>query len=689
MTSKFLNNYLDEYDFDAGKDVICDTIFSNFKFEGEKAEFLRDVELPLVIYTPSFGSGLQEMFSYVDYKGDIIFFSGPLVIEGVREKRNGTLALVFRYLKANYALIANVVYPTSLPMGRYEVIGDLIYAIDFPVKGWAHIGGSHCEVIWDPFVTMDTFVYDPLKMEGAILLIGGFQFKWKEVWTVDVVVTDCVGSMIKVMGRLIECGALVRAGDVVEVAVEGPTFIRVRSDKKKGQETGSILNATPFSWFKETVPMQSKVVKTVRRHTFCFHDFQTKRLRDLFKRPATFSYIARGVKNVKCEHRCTGCLQLKDAGRDFADNLNELYPLRLATMEESKKLSGDGCLLDYYTSIVVGEGYTFDRMVAEIKDLPVNVKFSRGYDFLLEGVNHVKVVEFCGPRANIQGKPLTRSNDLGEMNRNWYVSMFPNNIHSITDLSLRKYLAALRPGAKVLVKTNDALYDGDIMKFHYVCDLYYNRIFLTYDQYVAKNIITLRTKDVLDGIFSAHCFLDKENTVGFDNLRVYSQVWVKKQRAEQKLRSAYVTVLGDKGKKFREENLQEEMDKLAVIWKNASKEELRYWSSRVLSGYDRALVPVPLDQAVVKKAPTFKASLDVPIFIDKQYKIFKSAEEALDAMMKEEFSGKIMTVPVATGCFNSRLAPPYSYLENDVRVFFDRLVLKGRLTKWGNEYGVV
>lgn len=688
---------LESFDFNFGKKEAAMVAFANFPDGTVLDDFLSGVTFPRMLYTPSFHSEMQDDFAYRDYAGLLNTTYGEMyVIEGVREKRDGVLAIVFSYKTKCYALIENKVYDTTLKVGRYEVCAGKVYAIDYPASGFVTIGGSIYEVIWEDFTTVDTFGYNKDRMEGVVVLVSGVQFKWKEVWTLDLKVLDADGVRIKVMDAYVTCGAAVKPGDIVEIAVETMSFVRVRPDKKSSQSVRGILNAMPFSFFYEAVERRERRLMTKPNLEFCPHTgFYSDFLKEMFDKPRTWEMVLSYNDGVAAVTSCAHCHTLCKMGNYVTDLNNRLAPRSYASLAAVRKDNGDTELFDYYSSVILGDGFTFQQLKDNLGLLPLCVRYSKGYDFLLDSLDHTKVVEFCGPRINLKGKVMKSSNDLFAFSNLGDYYMFPSNIHSLSDKALLKFLEGLRPGTKVLLKTNDAVLKGDILRYYYVSEVYYSRRYCTYNQYLDRTIIHPRSKSILDGLMSQYCYIEKETRPGYDNLKMYSQVWVKRREDIFELKKALVPIIDVKQRCFVDTSLLAESEKLAALWPFASPQEINYWASRLLEGVPLDMVPIPKSHysGDVEKFGRLKTKVNrsafVIITINGISSQHHNGKEAFLRYLGAKYKCSVIYPDKVLGGFNHALRPPVRYTLDDVRRFLDLLLQEKKVNKLGDDYELV
>lgn len=236
--------------FSKSKKSVSNSDFPSY-FDVDFLSTIDGVVLPVDLFTPSFDSTMQLDCAYRDRRGAIVTLSGDgsNLIEGVREKRDGHLVVVFSINSSNYAWVADSLRETDLYVGTYEFFNNKVYAFDSVScfnKTVCNIGGVGYPLVYDDFLTLDSFLYRDY-MEGVICLVRGKQFKWKECWTLDLRVDDVRGNTVNVLGSWIVVPEQCLIGDIIEVTTAPARFVKKRPDKCKAQSGDGIFSAAPFS----------------------------------------------------------------------------------------------------------------------------------------------------------------------------------------------------------------------------------------------------------------------------------------------------------------------------------------------------------------------------------------------------------------------------------------------------------
>jgi hypothetical protein len=214
---------------------------------------------PSELSTPSFDYLMQCDFGYNSVDGSFVSVTGcTYIIDGVREKRDGQLATVFSLDATNYCMLDGSVRETDLLVGQYEFFQGKFYAFNRynACNKVCKFGCAEFGLCYDEFVPVDSFFYDATKMEGVIVSVFGKQYKWKQMWTVDVAVDAVRGFEVSILGHWIQTEFSCLVGDIVELIVSTNTIYRKRPDKVIPQSPYGLLSAAPFSDFYSEIELK-------------------------------------------------------------------------------------------------------------------------------------------------------------------------------------------------------------------------------------------------------------------------------------------------------------------------------------------------------------------------------------------------------------------------------------------------
>jgi hypothetical protein len=212
---------------------IDDLIHYRIVYEGK----ILKVRLPAFIKTPSFGSEMQRSFSCV-CDGKIRTITGSkYLIQKARPKLDGELVYIVKIGVLSYALHLGKKYIVEGRVGRYEKFNGKFFDLDhIRVQKIKWIDNNVYEVMPRGWVEFDDL--DKIGNDGAIVLVGGVQYKFKNKWTMDLdyVTYESLG------------GNDIMFEGICEFDMDF-NFVRSRPDKTRGENPIGLMNADSVSLF--------------------------------------------------------------------------------------------------------------------------------------------------------------------------------------------------------------------------------------------------------------------------------------------------------------------------------------------------------------------------------------------------------------------------------------------------------
>jgi len=197
--------------------------------------------------TPSLVDELKDLSFMSDGKQILVSGNGTYCITSMRDKLDGTLYTVFKIHDQCWAFGGGSLHETTLPVGRYEKIGQVFYILDDVNPGKYFFSRAPVEAVehrwFEPVSYIQAYKLKG-EGEGIICKIGDLQYKIKRSWTIDVAVRRADDNVVYTdAGDFSRHRVNAKIGQIVECDIRSMNCVRVRHDKLRQENFYPLLNA--------------------------------------------------------------------------------------------------------------------------------------------------------------------------------------------------------------------------------------------------------------------------------------------------------------------------------------------------------------------------------------------------------------------------------------------------------------